>query len=322
MKKIILFALATVMIFTLTACSGSSDNESRLISIDSADDSQGENASGKPGAPVTQQTEAQGNDQAAETSNAGNAIVRETEYASIDGVYVDNSYRDSDNSSRRMVYVLYTVSTAAQNLSISSDNCSMTINQMNTYESEHCKGAGMMLRSYYYRDYIEDVYVGDTLKVAATFLVPEGDLAAGRSITLNLYGIPDSSSLRLSSDDIVFCNSAEEVAEQADPEGYAEFAAAYAEADEGTIARVREACNGYYWSFYCNSVSYEIEFFSPNTFEVRTSLGITNSGTYVVRNGYISCTYDSNGETVNIPYTWGPDDIDPDFLAAFDFHEY
>lgn len=89
------------------------------------------------------------------------------------------------------------------------------------------------------------------------------------------------------------------------------------EADGETLAKVQNAINGYRWDFYVNSTSYCIEFFEPDYFEL-SALGMTNSGTYRVTNGYVIITYDSNDYSVEIPYEFGPDDIELDVITAFD----
>ncbi len=54
-----------------------------------------------------------------------------------------------------------------------------------------------------------------------TFEVPGGDLEPGKEISLDVSGIPDCDKLELSTDDIVHSASDEEVAQKADPDGYA-----------------------------------------------------------------------------------------------------
>ena len=76
--------------------------------------------------------------------------------------------------------------------------------------------------------------------------------------------------------------------------------------------------NGYYWSFYVNSTSYEIEFAAPNSFTVRTSLGTSKSGTYSIRNGFVFCTYPDTGYTVEIPYTLVDGNLELDVVEGFD----
>ena len=211
---------------------------------------------------------------------------------SIDGICVDDSYVEEEGSPLKMVYLLYTVTAADSNLETDSKYTELTINDSNTYESEHygpeqCK----YMSSYYYSSYIEDVYVGTSLKVAATFKIPEGDLAPGRTITLSDSQIPDMEALRLSTDDIQRFADQEEMAQAMDPEGYAAEMNRRAEADADTQEQVKSLINGYYWSCYLNSITYELEFWAKDNFEVRTSLGTSSTGTYSVRNGYIFCTY-------------------------------
>ena len=90
------------------------------------------------------------------------------------------------------------------------------------------------------------------------------------------------------------------------------------DADAETVTKVKEALNGYYWSFYVNSTSYKLSFEAPDNFEMKTAFG-TNGGTYAVKTGYIFCTYSSNGKTVEIPYGWKDNgEIDLDTITAFD----
>lgn len=81
---------------------------------------------------------------------------------------------------------------------------------------------------------------------------------------------------------------------------------------------VKSLINGYYWWCYVNSTKYEVEFYKPDIFEVRTSIGITNRGKYSVRNGFIFCTYDSNGVTIKIPYEIVNGDVEMNLVEAFD----
>ena len=93
---------------------------------------------------------------------------------------------------------------------------------------------------------------------------------------------------------------------------------AFDEADAETTKLVKSQINGFYWWCYVNYTTYEVEFWSENNFEVRSSLGVTNQGTYSVRNGYIFCTYYSNGTTIRIPYEIVNGDVEMDLADAFD----
>ena len=242
----------------------------------------------------------------------------ENDYVKIEGICVDNSYVDSEGSPLKMVYLFYTLNANETNLEIDSKYTDLTINDTNTYESDNFVAeACKYMSGYYYSSYIEDVYMGTSIKVAATFKIPEADLAPGRVITLSDHQIPDLSGIRISTNDIIFCSDAKEVAKVMDPEGYADYEYKCLEADEATAKAVKKCINGYYWWFYVNSTYYELEFYSPNKFEVRTSFG-NNSGTYSVRNGFIFCTYPSNGYTVEIPYELVGGDIKLHTTEAFD----
>lgn len=251
--------------------------------------------------------------------NKQNEKTTETSYMSVDGIYVDNSYEDKENSSLKLVYLFYTAKTNDKNLKIDSKSAKLTIGGMNQYESTgNLDKKCIYMSSYYYSDYLEDIFVGDSLKVVETFKIPQGDLAAGKDIKITKAQLPETEKIYISTDDIIYCDNAEKIAEKVDPDGYAAELTKRTDADQSTVNRVKSLINGYEWKFYVNSVAYTIEFISPNKFELRTAFG-TNSGTYTVKNGYIFCTYPSNNYTVEIPFAFTDDgDIDLDVVTAFD----
>lgn len=258
----------------------------------------------------------------ATTSEADAEKVMATDYMTVEGIYVDESYVDEDSASLRMVYLFYTVTTPGENLKVDSKSTILTIGGKNEYSSSHYAKACRYMSSYYYSDYLEDVYVGDVLKVVETFVIPSGDLVEGKEISLSKHQVPDSDKIKFTTDDIVFCESPEAIAQIADPDGYALEIYNRSPADSGTVSAVRNAINGYYWDIYVNSTSYELEFYAPNSFEMRVpAFGITNGGTYEVQNGYVVCTYTSTGLTLEIPYTWSGNDIDLRAADALDVNE-
>lgn len=282
MKRWLALLLVLVLCFSLCACGGSKAD------ADDADE---------------------------EEDDAPKSVLK-TDTVSIDLLAVDDSYRDKDESPIRMVYVFYTLTPQDENMRISTNTHHMKINDANDYGAEHFPGATDMVPSYYNGDYIKDVYVGSEMKVCATFKVPEGDLAAGKSVSLSYDEVPDLAELKFTTDDFKHFDSMEALAAEADPEGLAAWNEGHEPADEDTIDRVKAAVNGYQWDFYVNSTSYQLEFFDPNQFELR-ALGMANGGTYEVLKGYVVLKYD-NGNTVEIPYTWGADDIDLDVIEGFD----
>ena len=60
------------------------------------------------------------------------------------------------------------------------------------------------------------------------------------------------------------------------------------------------------WMFFINDECYSIEFFEDNTFKLlieNETEQITDEGKYSIKKGVIVCTYSSNDEVVEIPYT-------------------
>lgn len=262
------------------------------------------------------------------TGDGGSSIIPEVDKTKndnidVEGIYVDNSFVDDDNSSLKKVYVFLNITATDKNLKVDCKYTKMTINESNAYESDFYKGDCSYAPSYYYSSFIEDVFVGDSIKLALTFEVPEGDLTAGKSITFTDTDMPFDG-IEMTTDDIVACESLEQVCEKADPEGYAEEADKHAPADDATVAEVQNNLNGYYWEFYVtlgtNVQKHEIEFFAPNKFELRTNYS-ANGGTYEVKKGFIYITYDTNNHTVKIPYEFKDGELNLDCSTAFSIYE-
>ena len=97
--------------------------------------------------------------------------VMSTETISVDSVCVDDDYRDSDNSSLRLVYVFMTIGPVKENLQVSSQYVKMRIGESNVYSSQ-LYPVNKYADNYYYSRYLEDVYISEQLKFVATFAVP------------------------------------------------------------------------------------------------------------------------------------------------------
>ena len=65
-------------------------------------------------------------------------------------------------------------------------------------------------------------------------------------------------------------------------------------------------------------MTYQIEFWEPNNYELRTKIS-TSDGTYEVKNGYIICTNDIGG-VIEIPFTYEDGSVDVDVTAGFDVY--
>ena len=249
-------------------------------------------------------------------SGSSSKAVMSSKTVTIDAVCVDDSYRDKDESPLRMVYVFMTLTPAEENLKTSSKSLYMTIGETNTYTAENYPDANEYADSYYYHSYLEDIYVGTTFKLVSTLLVPEGDLAAGTTVTLGNSDVADITEIHFTTDDIQHFNSDEEITKAVDPDGYAAAMAAREPADAETAAFVKNYITNYRFSLSMYGITYELTF-KGDSFNLKTQLG-SNGGTYVIQKGYIVCTYDSNGHSVEIPYTIEGDKVDLDTVSAFD----
>lgn len=247
----------------------------------------------------------------------GKKEVTETANMKLQGIYVDESYKDEDSESLRMVFLVYDVTPESNNIKLSTFSTTMTFDGKNSYSSKHFPDMCKYMGNSYYSNYLKDVYVGDTLKVVETFEIPVSELEKGKEITFEHSKIADSSELVYLTDNITFCKNIYKLSKLADPEGYAKEQEKRKDADSATQAKVKELLNGYYWSFYVNSTSYEIEFYAPNNFELRTIYKTAN-GKYTIKNGYINCTYPDTGYTIEIPYELKDGDIDLETADAFD----
>ena len=250
--------------------------------------------------------------------------VAKTDNMEVAGLYVNDSYTSNKSDQLKLVYLFYTVRATDKNLQAYSKSTDMKIGE-NTYTSEHHPGARSYASSFYYSDFIEDVYIGNEFKVLETFEVPMGDLEAGKEITLHNSRTPGIDDLRLSTDSIKHLDSAEAIAQDADPEGYASELQKHEAADAETTAKVQDAVNGYYWKYApalgTTITMYKTEFFAPNSFETTVS-GITAGGTYEVENGYVKLINDGNGYVVEVPYSWNDDgSINLDLATAYGVHE-
>jgi len=305
MKKLFAIILPAVIAMSVCACGGGTKPVETTVTTTEA---------------VTEETTTQPETETEPETEPEPATTTETDYVTLEGIYVNNSYVDKNNEKLKSVYVFYTAHTDSENLKISSKSSKIVINNINEYTSSRFANTWRYFPNYYYSDYIKDVYVGDQVKAISSFKIPEGELKEGREISLSLYGIPDSDKLKVSTDDIISCDSLEAISELIDPEGFKTAQYNYEDADAETSKKVKASINGYEWSFLTNSTSYHIEFFNPNKFELR-ALTITNGGTYEVKNGFLVCTYE-NGLQVEIPYTWKDNnDIDLDVIKAFDVNE-
>ncbi len=227
----------------------------------------------------------------------------------IDGIYLNNEYTDEDGL--KQIILFYTLEAGEENIDISSSSFELKIDKneysaINNIETPN-------LTQYYYSEFIEEVYAGKSLKVAAVFEVPDGDLVSGKEITLSDFN-NYAKGIKMSTDDIKKMDNLTSISLDVDNE-YAkkrqdEEKEKLTEADEATANKVKNDINGYYFNIpaYVGTVytNYKLEFEAPNRFTVTSTMSgnsISNTGTYTVAKGYIILHYDT-GKDVNTPYSY------------------
>lgn len=241
----------------------------------------------------------------------------ETDGLKIEGVYVNEGYKTKKESSKRLVYVLYEVSSTGTNLKIDAKSLSITFDDKNTYNSARSQSNTKYMPSYYESAYLKEVNVGESLKVVETFEIPEAELTPGKIVTFEKSQIEQFKNLSVRTDSFIKCKDAKEVAKQADPKGYKVEMDARKDADAKTVSKVKKEIDGYQWEFYVNSISFSLEFYG-NKYQLRTNLGSEVNGKYTVKKGYIFLKNDDNGAVTEIPYSFDNGKFDLDVISAYD----
>ena len=226
----------------------------------------------------------------------------ESKYMKIEGIYVDNSYEDKDDPDMKKVYLFYTQNAADKDMNVSISNGKIVIDENNEYESYHLPKSCVYMPGYYYSDYDKELTSGQTLKVAETYTIPENVLKKGKNINIVNEEVLGDKNLSFPVDEIIYCDDVKEIAKDIDPEGYKEEQDKRKKADDKTIKEVRAQIDNTYIDFYANTIYYRLEFSEPDVFSLNINNSFTNGGKYSIRNGYISCTFDSNNKTTYVPY--------------------
>ena len=260
-----------------------------------------------------------GSDNQSPSEGASLSTTTSTENIKIDGIYLDESYKDKDSDTIKLLYVFYSATSTGDTLSVDSKSMTVSIEGVTTYNSTRIKDACDYMPNHYYKDYIKKVEYGETVKFAETFEVPVAALKESRKMTFVKKQIPGTEGLIMSTDNIIFKSNVEEIAKAIDSSGYQAEAQRRADADAATVSKIRNEINGYYWDFYVNNTSYKLEFFDPDEFELTTALN-TVSGKYTVKNGYIYC--DNGINVVQIPWSYNnAGEFELDVTSAYSVDE-
>lgn len=241
------------------------------------------------------------------------SAVLSTKGLSVDGIYQDESY---ENEKLSLIYVFYTVDKVEKNATLFSSSLKMKINDTNEYKATVSSNNVPMFTNYAYSDFGKKVYVGDTFKMCSTIEVAKGDLEAGRNIVFSHSEIEGFKDLKLKTDDIKKKANLDEISKDLDESVYTtkktEEDNMMKAVDAATLNMFKKSVNGYYFEFYSNvgtKISKQkLEFDAPNKFVISTSMGLSNSGTYDVKNGYVVLNY-KTGMSVKIKYKFENNDV-------------
>lgn len=233
-------------------------------------------------------------------------LVLESNYITIDGIYVDESYEDEDMG---LVYLFYTINANDSNIELSSTSMSMRINDKNDYTSNTNYDLIPKYTNYYYSSFIKDIYVDQTYKVCSTIEVAKGDLEGSKTITLSNSNISDIDKIKFTTDDIKHMDNIADISKDLDSEvfevKYTKEQNALADVDEDREKYIHNNINGYYYTINVNigtQISQiELEFSEPNNFTLTSNFGLSNYGTYEVKNSIIILNYHT-GLSKNVSY--------------------
>lgn len=236
------------------------------------------------------------------TLSGRNTLCTATQTLNVDGVYVDTAFESSDG--KMPIYIFLAVKATEDDISLYSKNVTLTFDDGSSYDSEFFSALNAHQEKYYYSDYVKHLYGGETGYLVLTVRVPMSRLDAAKSFTIEAQQVPDIEKLRIGTKDIVRLEGDEAICSQADPEGYAHNMTLREPAGEERAKAVEENLTGRYWivSIANDTGTCRVSFEENRTFGV-TLLGVTNSGTYDIREGYLYCSYDGHTYPLQIPYT-------------------
>lgn len=236
------------------------------------------------------------------TLGGRNKLCTATQTLNVDGVYVDTAFESSDG--KMPVYVFLTVKATEEDISLYSKNVTLTFDDGSSYDSEFFSSLNAHQEKYYYSEYVEHLYGGETGYLALTVRVPMSRLDAAKSFTISAWQVPGIEKLRIGTKDVVRLEGDEAICSQADPEGYAHNMTLREPAGEERAKAVEENLTGRYWivSLKDGASTCRVSFGEDRTFGM-TLWDVTNSGTYDIREGYLYCSYDGRTYPLQIPYT-------------------
>ena len=239
---------------------------------------------------------------------SSNEPVLSNDDITIDGIFVDDSWRDKDSESSRLVVAVYTLTPASENLRTTADDLNLIIGD-NRYDGyEHHNDVDLILPNYwkkhlancYSSNTIRELYAGDTHKFFTLYRIPQVNLEE-TEIKFD-HDEVDASTLHMTSEQIIICEDTEALVKQADPEGYEKTQDDLTPVSDSEAAAVGNALSGWTYTAY-STISTKLEFTGVNTFKFTIIGAGSREGTYEVTKGYLLGTYPGMEKpAIMVPY--------------------
>ena len=262
------------------------------------------------------------NEQTAPEPEPEKTSVWSTDDVTIDGVYVNDAYVNEEHPSLKLCYVFTTLHPQSGTYDVSSFGFyQLTVSNEDDSEGSQYESIcesdryGAWMPSYHYSRTIKEVFAGEELKILFTFEVPETELGEGHVLTFSDDRVTGLEGIEILSSDIKHAESAEAMAQTADPEGYQKQLEMRSPASEDVAAGIMSELDGY--EFFASMPGLSAKcLFSGNTYTMN-SLGATVTGSYEVMNGYLVLTNDVNGTQSWVPWERKDDgSLDLDLLGG------
>lgn len=240
--------------------------------------------------------------------------LKASKYVDLRGIYVDKS-DEQEHPDEALIYVLYTVKSEDKNISFytymaNNPGTALTIKINNTNEYKDTIYSGKLKQNFRNTGYEnlnngQKVLSGTSMQCIGAFRVSKNDLKEGGIIELTLTATNSFKEIfEYKTEDIKYFDNAKELLKAADNETYEKAERInqenVAEISKDLEKQIYNYLQENYFQWYISTIRTQIEF-EGNRFNVSTSIGAKNGGTYEIRNKVILLHYDT-GMTNELPY--------------------
>lgn len=233
--------------------------------------------------------------------------VLQNDCITVDGIAVNENYRDEESDALRLVYLFLTI-TPDTNINMTSDRFDLTFDGEHTYSGDYIAHTAKYASNYYYGKVYKDVHLGETFKTVVTYKVPEAELSSGKMVTLENSDLSEIvKGIKFSTDTIQHFDDEKKLAEAMDPDGYQKAVESRKPADNATCKKVLKEIVGNSWTYaQTGGIVMKVTFLSNNKYEIRSSImpDHVGYGKYEITKDYIVLTVDETKAVNEVPYSF------------------